>query len=414
MSIAATARPTYALPSGFEQLYADNYDFVWRCALRLGAAPEDAEDIVQETFVVALRRYEQTHFEAGGARPSTWLFAILHNVLRNHARGERRRRARLEAVEQRESLHARHGAGAEGTLGLRLLDEFLRELDPDRRAVFVLAELEGMRGPEIATALGLNPNTVRSRLRAARHAFEARFEREREPLVEAAANERAPSEVRARGLALLAISLELQPTSASATASGWTSWLTSARGLLAVTCGAAVVVGAGLLVSDRDPAIETTPRAASVLEARPSIAAAPQLADAEPPEPEAEPAIVIELDAKKPSVAPRAEPASLDTAAALDRLDHARQALLAGDAEAALALVQSDIAWPPALDAHRIALEVGTLCNLDQPERARARAEAWLAAHPSSRSAVQLRAVCWSDDNTSPSAGHQAPNEEQQ
>ena len=402
MSIAATARPACVLPSGFEQLYANHYDFVWRCALRLGAAPEDAEDIVQETFVVALRRYDQTHFEAGGARPSTWLFAILHNVLRNHARGERRRRARLEAFKQRESLHPQDRAQTEATLGLRLLDEFLRELDPDRRAVFVLAELEGMRGSEIATALGLNHNTVRSRLRAARHAFEARFERERGPLVEAAANERAPSEMRTRGLALLAISLEL-PTSASTSASGWTSWLTSARGLLAVTCGAGVVVGAGLLVSDREPAIEAAPVTASVVEARTSIVAASELVNAEP-EPAPEPAIVINA---KPPAARRSEPAPLDTAAALDHLDRARQALVEGDAEAALALLESDAAWPPALDAHRIALEVGTLCNLDQPERARARAEAWMAAHPSSRSAVQLRAVCWSD-------GHRASEEEEQ
>lgn len=421
MSIAATARrSTQALPSGFEELYAEHYDFVWRCALRLGATPFDVEDVVQETFVVALRRYGQSHFGVGGPRPSTWLFAILHNVLRNHARGERRRRARLQALELGESLHEPQRSHVESTLGLRLLDEFLRELDPDRRAVFVLAELEGMRGPEIASALGLNHNTVRSRLRAARRAFEARFEHEREPLVDAAANEAAPSETRARGLALLGLSLD-PTTSASAGASagasggGWLHWLASARGLITIACGTIAALGLGLLVRGAEPAPIVKPTQAQL--------AAPARADATPgstsddPDPRAraelEPSIVIESVAQQKPSLQRPRPAQLDSAAALDRLARARQALKAGDAETSLALVSGDKGWPTNLDARRLALEVGALCTLNQPERARASANAWLAAHPDAHTAVELRAVCWTDDNTSASAGHQRGQEEQ-
>ena len=56
----------------------------------------------------------------------------------------------------------------------RLLDE----LDDDKRAVFVLAELEQMSVPEIAEALGENVNTVYARLRAARREFEQLVSRE--------------------------------------------------------------------------------------------------------------------------------------------------------------------------------------------------------------------------------------------
>ncbi|WP_434428037.1 RNA polymerase sigma factor [Nannocystis pusilla] len=48
----------------------------------------------------------------------------------------------------------------------------LDQLDDERRAVFVLAELEGMTAQEIAAGLGLNVNTVYSRLRAARQQLE--------------------------------------------------------------------------------------------------------------------------------------------------------------------------------------------------------------------------------------------------
>jgi len=55
---------------------------------------------------------------------------------------------------------------------VRLLHRILDRLDDDKRAVFVLAELEQMTAPEIAEALSVNLNTVYSRLRAARAAFE--------------------------------------------------------------------------------------------------------------------------------------------------------------------------------------------------------------------------------------------------
>ncbi len=52
------------------------------------------------------------------------------------------------------------------------LNAFVDRLHPDKRGMFVLVELEGLQGREAAKALGLNPNTAYSRLRAARAAFE--------------------------------------------------------------------------------------------------------------------------------------------------------------------------------------------------------------------------------------------------
>ena len=56
---------------------------------------------------------------------------------------------------------------------LQFLERFLERLDDSRRTVFVMIELEQVPAPEVARALGVNLNTVYSRLRSARQAFAA-------------------------------------------------------------------------------------------------------------------------------------------------------------------------------------------------------------------------------------------------
>ena len=61
----------------------------------------------------------------------------------------------------------------QSTEAFRFVESVLETLDDAKRAVFVLAELEQMTAPEISEALGVKLNTVYSRLRAARVAFQA-------------------------------------------------------------------------------------------------------------------------------------------------------------------------------------------------------------------------------------------------
>lgn len=395
MSIAARniERDLPRLTPSFEALYADHYDFLWRCALRLGADPKDVEDIVQEVFMIALRRYDETEFTS--ARPSTWLFAILHNVMRNHSRGERRRRARLEAVAEIEQGRSVSDLQVQSSLGLRLLDEFLADLDPDRRVVFVLADLEGMRGPEIARALGLNHNTVRSRLRGARQAFAACFQHEGDQVVVEATHVAAPAEVRARGLVLLAV-----PMKPWTTVGGLWGWLSSVRGLATVVSLA--VAGAVVFVSARTQPRESPERdqaeiVASEPTRTPTSKADETLHEDEPA------AIVIEAD-RTPAKPAREDSLAWDEALAL--LERARAAMRSGDAATALSLLDGQERWPAALDAHRVALEIGALCRIGQPQRARERSLAWQQAHSGESTAVSVVPPCWNDDNTSMEAGH--------
>lgn len=166
----------------FEEIYDSCFDFVWRNARRLGVADAQVDDAVQEVFLVVHRRLAE--FE-GRSSVKTWLFGILAKVAADHRRSVRRK-----------SPHARSPGGAveadtvpdssrspdhhlTKSEGVRLLHKVLDELDDDKRAVFVLSELEQMTAPEIAEALGQNVNTVYARLRAARADFNEIALRER-------------------------------------------------------------------------------------------------------------------------------------------------------------------------------------------------------------------------------------------
>jgi len=161
-----------------EEIYDASCDFVWRSARRMGVAEASVDDVVQEVFLVAHRRLAD--FE-GRSSVKTWLFGILLRVVSDHRRTIRRKGGLAQlpeglAAEPGESCPEEQANKRER---LRLLHELLSQLDDDKRAVFVLAELEQMTAPEIAEALGVKMNTVYSRLRAARKSFEAALGRHR-------------------------------------------------------------------------------------------------------------------------------------------------------------------------------------------------------------------------------------------
>jgi RNA polymerase sigma-70 factor (ECF subfamily) len=152
----------------FVALYREHHAFVWRSLKRLGAREADVDDLVQEVFLVAHRRLAE--FE-GRSKLSTWLFGIAYRVLRDHRRsreaGERREAAVMPPRPPTEpDRKLSHHEAAE------VLDALLARLDPDKRDVFVMAEIADMSVAEIARVLELNVNTAYTRLNAARTRFE--------------------------------------------------------------------------------------------------------------------------------------------------------------------------------------------------------------------------------------------------
>jgi RNA polymerase sigma factor (sigma-70 family) len=154
-----------------DALYRLHARTVARWALRLGGPQIDAEDVMQEVFVVAKRRLRT--FEAR-ARITTWLFRTTEKVVR--ATRRRTRLRRLLALP--DPPEDRTADTRPDPLETALRDETCRRvyriLDrlPDRhRRVLILFELEGLATQEISDLLEIKAATVRVWLHRARARF---------------------------------------------------------------------------------------------------------------------------------------------------------------------------------------------------------------------------------------------------
>ena len=174
--------PTGAGASGltFDEVYDANVDYVWRIVARLGVRPPAVEDVAQDVFVVVHKKLGE--FE-GRSSIRTWLFQIARRVVHDHRRTLQRKdpRAADDPDVDRVPTDERDApdATAARAQAIRILQELLDRLDDEKKEVFILAELEQLPAPQIAEALGINVNTVYSRLRLAREAFNAALARHR-------------------------------------------------------------------------------------------------------------------------------------------------------------------------------------------------------------------------------------------
>lgn len=148
---------------GFRALYETSRARLVAYALRR-VSPEDAADVVAETFAIAWRRLEDV--PTGEAGP-IWLFATARNVMANH----QRKRARST------DLVARIAGDLRGSFALStpphdedslMATAALNELSESDREVLMLVAWEGLSSAELAIVLGCSPNAARIRLHWAR------------------------------------------------------------------------------------------------------------------------------------------------------------------------------------------------------------------------------------------------------
>lgn len=173
--LTAPAEP--AARMSVRTLFEAHFDYVWRSLRRLGVAEADVEDALQEVFVVVHRKLPEF---AARSKVTTWLFGICYRVASEYARRAhvRREQATDEMPEQPDPSASPEDR-YEGREAREKLDEVLAYLDTDKRAVFVLYEIDELPVEQIAEALGLRPGTVYSRLKAAREEFEKALARMR-------------------------------------------------------------------------------------------------------------------------------------------------------------------------------------------------------------------------------------------
>ena len=148
----------------FRRLYSANFESLLAYALRRVDQPDDAADVVAETFLVAWRRSRELPPD-GEAR--LWLYGVARRVLANHHRGGARRERLGERLRLRLKATVAVDPGSEvpDRLTIQAALAQLGELD---REVLTLTVWEGLEPRDAAAVLGLNAATVRRRLSRAR------------------------------------------------------------------------------------------------------------------------------------------------------------------------------------------------------------------------------------------------------
>jgi RNA polymerase sigma factor (sigma-70 family) len=146
----------------FEEIYAANCGPILGYVLRRTDSPDDAADVIAETFLTAWRRLDLV---PPGDEARLWLYGVARRVLANYRRGERRRAVladRLRAELAASSWPAPYtGELAEFAAAYRSLPE------PDRE-LLALVGWEGLDRGQAAAVLGCSQNAVRIRLHRAR------------------------------------------------------------------------------------------------------------------------------------------------------------------------------------------------------------------------------------------------------
>lgn len=160
--------PVPAAPPTLAEVYRAHAGFVWRVVRRLGVPEAAIEDVVHDVFLVVHRRL---HEYDGRAAMTSWLFGIARGVAANLRRSQSRSERKLAVVPPPAAAPDPERT-TEREQAAEFVRGFLAGLDEERRLIFALADIEGMKVPEIAQAMGINLNTAYSRLRATRELFQ--------------------------------------------------------------------------------------------------------------------------------------------------------------------------------------------------------------------------------------------------
>jgi RNA polymerase sigma-70 factor (ECF subfamily) len=155
----------------FEHLALEQLDLLYRIARRLTRDPVTAEDLVQETYMRALRARDSFDLQAHGIRP--WLLRIMHNV--HVSRSEREGRQPSAVEDAQLADHAARSVRATEPFDIstfqgmdQQLVKAIESLAPEYQVVLILWAVEEFSYKEIAEAVEIPIGTVMSRLHRAR------------------------------------------------------------------------------------------------------------------------------------------------------------------------------------------------------------------------------------------------------
>ncbi|MDT8436879.1 MAG: RNA polymerase sigma factor [Gemmatimonadota bacterium] len=150
----------------FAELVRRYQDLLYRHAVRMTGAADEAEDVVQAAFVKAYRGLARCE---DPERVGSWLFRIGANACKDHLKARRRRRTTpLEDVPEVPSGGDGAAGEAERADLRRALDGALGGLSDERREAFVLKHVEGLSYEEMAELLEASVPALKMRVHRAR------------------------------------------------------------------------------------------------------------------------------------------------------------------------------------------------------------------------------------------------------
>jgi RNA polymerase sigma-70 factor, ECF subfamily len=146
----------------FEAAYRELYEPICGYVLRRVRDPEDAAEIIAETFATLWRRFDRC---PKGTELRPWLFGVARRVIANQRRGQRRRSALSDRLAQNFDQSTFQTVGTPEDTST-LARAFASLSDSDRELLSLVA-WEGLTREELAIALGTSRAVVRLRLHRA-------------------------------------------------------------------------------------------------------------------------------------------------------------------------------------------------------------------------------------------------------
>ncbi|HOW35531.1 MAG TPA: RNA polymerase sigma factor [Candidatus Omnitrophota bacterium] len=165
------ARASQGDMEAFEQMYKETSGFVYSVALRITRNSVDAEEVTQDVFMKIYHSLKDFEFRSAF---KTWIYRITVNAAINRYRKTiREGKGRVNYDNIIESLPGGSLASEEAVQNDNevRVDALLELLSSEHKSCLILREIEGLSYQEIAAALAIPVNTVRSRLKRAREAL---------------------------------------------------------------------------------------------------------------------------------------------------------------------------------------------------------------------------------------------------
>ena len=148
----------------FEELYRQHSTRLFNLAWRMCGTRSDAEDLLQEIFLLAYRKLPEFR---GESAVGTWLYRLAMNRCLDHLKSRQTRAGAATTTLDEETMRGPRAVSDGGIRRLEL-ERAIERLPEGARAAFVLHDVEGFQHHEIASILGISEGTSKSQVHKAR------------------------------------------------------------------------------------------------------------------------------------------------------------------------------------------------------------------------------------------------------